>query len=105
MLKNATQEINLISARDALFQKANYSLKMVIGQFKSGDIYPVRTSIVTRLNYPVLKYPEKVKVLLLDKTLSINGYLLGIKGQYLILDSGVINIRKYGGYEVECILT
>jgi hypothetical protein len=27
--------------------------------------------------------------------------LLGIKGQYLILDTGVLNIRKYGGYEVE----
>ena len=26
---------------------------------------------------------------------------MGIKGQYLIFDSGVINIRKYTGYEVE----
>jgi len=25
--------------------------------------------------------------------------LLGIKGQYLILDNGVLNVRKYGGYE------
>lgn len=33
------------------------------------------------------------------------GRLLGIKGQYLILDSGVINIRKYGGYNVECMMT
>ncbi|MFA0412122.1 DUF2797 domain-containing protein, partial [Vibrio splendidus] len=24
-----------------------------------------------------------------------------IKGQYLILDTGVINIRKFGSYEVE----
>ncbi|MFT5115454.1 MAG: hypothetical protein ACI8P9_004805, partial [Parasphingorhabdus sp.] len=28
------------------------------------------------------------------------GLLQGIKGQYLMLDGGVINIRKYGGYEV-----
>ena len=27
--------------------------------------------------------------------------LLGIKGQYLLLDSGVINIRKFTGYQVE----
>ncbi|TNE94639.1 MAG: DUF2797 domain-containing protein, partial [Gammaproteobacteria bacterium] len=26
--------------------------------------------------------------------------LEGIKGQYLILDTGVINIRKFTGYEV-----
>ncbi|MGB1092221.1 MAG: DUF2797 domain-containing protein, partial [Oceanobacter sp.] len=25
---------------------------------------------------------------------------MGIKGQYLILDSGVINLRKFGGYRV-----
>ena len=28
------------------------------------------------------------------------GVLLGIKGQYLIFDAGVINMRKYGGYEL-----
>ncbi|MFT7247169.1 MAG: hypothetical protein ACI82A_004552, partial [Candidatus Azotimanducaceae bacterium] len=27
--------------------------------------------------------------------------LMGIKGQYLILDIGVINIRKYTSYEIE----
>ncbi|MDD1613680.1 MAG: DUF2797 domain-containing protein, partial [Methylococcaceae bacterium] len=25
----------------------------------------------------------------------------GVKGQYLLLDTGVINIRKFSGYEVE----
>ena len=105
MLRNKIEEIDLITARDALLQEANHSLKTVIGQFKLEDIYPVQTSIVTRLNYPVLQYPEKVKVLSLDKTLLVNGCLLGIKGQYLILDSGVINIRKYGGYMVECVVT
>lgn len=104
MLRNETKEIDLITARDALLREANHSLKMVMGQFKSEDIFPVETSIVTRLSYPVLEYPAKVKALSLDKTPSINGCLLGIKGQYLILDSGVINIRKYGGYGVECIV-
>jgi hypothetical protein len=26
---------------------------------------------------------------------------MGIKGQYLMLDTGVLNIRKFSGYEVE----
>ncbi len=30
----------------------------------------------------------------------IGGTLLGIKGQYLMFDSGVINMRKYGGYQL-----
>ena len=36
-----------------------------------------------------------------DKNPEVSGVLQGIKGQYLILDTGVINIRKFGSYEVE----
>ncbi len=51
--------------------------------------------------YPVDEYPEKIKSHNLDKTPIIRGKLQGIKGQYLILDTGVINIRKYTGYEIK----
>ncbi len=51
--------------------------------------------------YPVDIYPEKVKSHNLDKTPIIRGKLQGIKGQYLIMDTGVINIRKYTGYELK----
>jgi hypothetical protein len=37
----------------------------------------------------------------LDKTPIVEGVLQGVKGQYLILDTGVINIRTFGGYQVE----
>jgi len=30
----------------------------------------------------------------------VEGVLQGIKGQYLILDTGVINLRRFTGYEV-----
>ena len=53
------------------------------------------------ITYPVLRYPEKVASLELEKDSELAGTLLGIKGQYLILDSGVLNIRKYTGYELE----
>jgi hypothetical protein len=36
----------------------------------------------------------------LDKSPEVAGVLHGIKGQYLLLDTGVINIRKYSGYEL-----
>ncbi len=55
---------------------------------------------VNNFNYPVLEYPVKINSLCLHKTAEINDSLVGIKGQYLIFASGVINIRKYTGYEV-----
>ena len=54
----------------------------------------------TRIRYPVLKHPVKVKSFNLDKTPLVEGTLEGIKGQYLIFDTGVINMRKYGGYNI-----
>ncbi len=50
--------------------------------------------------YPVLAYPEKVASHNLDKAPTAGGVLQGIKGQYLIFDTGVINLRKFSGYRV-----
>ena len=53
------------------------------------------------IQYPVLNYPTKVVSFDFDKQSLIAGKLLGIKGQYLIFDTGVINIRKFGGYKIK----
>lgn len=50
------------------------------------------------IRYPVLEYPKKVISLNLVELREITGTLLGIKGQYLILDQGVINWRKHAGH-------
>ena len=55
---------------------------------------------VYKFEYPVLEYPEKIKSISFDKLPEIEGTLQGIKGQYLILDTGVLNIRKHNGYKV-----
>ncbi|HET8849478.1 MAG TPA: DUF2797 domain-containing protein, partial [Marinobacter sp.] len=52
------------------------------------------------LAYPVEVWPAKIKTHNLDKMPEVEGTLEGIKGQYLMLDTGVINIRKFTGYEV-----
>ena len=54
-----------------------------------------------RFRYPVRQWPQKVTSFNLDKAPVVAGLLLGIKGQYLILDGGVINLRKHSGYRVE----
>ncbi len=53
------------------------------------------------IEYPVLAYPSKVTSLSLEKKPLVEGTLLGIKGQYWILDIGVLNIRSQSGYQVE----
>lgn len=58
---------------------------------------------VTEIDYPVLEYPTKVKSQTFDKVPEIGGRLMGIKGQYLMFDTGVINIRRHAGYDVTLI--
>ena len=56
---------------------------------------------LTEINYPVLKFPTKVTSLNLDKSPIITGKLLGIKGQYFLLDNNrVVNIRRHTSYDV-----
>ena len=52
------------------------------------------------IRYPVEQYPAKIVSFNLDKNPIAEGTLLGIKGQYLIFDTGVINIRKYTAYQL-----
>ena len=52
------------------------------------------------LNFPVTEYPTKISSFNFDKDPVVSGVLQGIKGQYLIFEKGVINIRKFTSYEV-----
>jgi len=95
MLKNDVEDLDLV-------QEAQQVLADYQPQLAALDNLEYETLALEPLffEYPVLQYPTKVKSLNLDKTPKIEGQLLGIKGQYLLLDTGVINLRKYAGYEV-----
>jgi hypothetical protein len=56
---------------------------------------------VQEIEYPIIEVPEKFSSFSFDKTKTVEGVLMGIKGQYLIFDTGVINMRKHQGYEIE----
>jgi hypothetical protein len=58
-------------------------------------------SDTTSLSYPVIQHPTKIVSHNFDKEAQVSGVLQGIKGQYLLMDTGVINIRKFTSYEVE----
>ena len=69
-------------------------------QYEVGVIAPIVDEKMVSIFYPVESYPEKISSFSFDKTPVIQGQLQGIKGQYLILEGGVLNIRKFGGYQV-----
>jgi hypothetical protein len=83
MLKNIEPYYDLAAEKENAINALDDSLKEFI--------WP--DNEIMYINYPTINYAH------------IKGTLVGIKGQYLMFDSGqVINIRKYGGYLVELII-
>lgn len=101
MLKGVTQEVDLVTLADELLDKTSAEITELQQRFGLQAIQRLESAQVQELVYPVLEYPTKVKTHNFDKTPVVEGTLLGIKGQYWILDTGVINIRKFTAYQVE----
>jgi hypothetical protein len=101
MLKGQIEEIDLYEARDKLFDLFGDELDGLESEFGADKIKILEKESVTTIDYPVLSYPEKVTSISLDKSEEVGGSLQGIKGQYLIFDTGVINIRSHTGYRIE----
>lgn len=99
MLKNDVTLMDLVDAKNMLLSQAKNKLAPILSQYKEA-IIPIENADAFSFHYPVITYPEKVKSLSFDKTPDISGVLQGIKGQYLLLDTGVLNIRKFGGYQI-----
>ena len=100
MLKGSAEPMDLAAKRDELVKAAAKEIKAIEKEVAQDEIELLNEEQV-HIVFPVDSYPEKVKSLNFDKTPEIEGRLQGIKGQYLILDTGVLNIRKFGGYLVE----
>jgi hypothetical protein len=104
MLKNHVESIDLVNMRDELLSKCNRELTEVIQRFGQQTIEFLVDESSVDILFPVDTYPVKIKSFNLDKNPEVSGILQGVKGQYLLLDTGVINIRKFSGYEVEITL-
>lgn len=90
MLKGDVESIDLKARAEELMEfvpdTVRYDLEEGVGTIQ--------------IKYPVLEHPEKIKSLNFDKEPLVSGTLMGLKAQYLIFDTGVINIRKFGGYKI-----
>jgi hypothetical protein len=100
MLKGISLEMNLEFEQERLIGQLYEGLDSLQREFGLQSITDLSDENETHeFIYPVLEYPTKVTSINAEKTPRIEGTLMGIKGQYWILDTGVINIRKYTGYQ------
>ena len=100
LLKGDAVPLDLPAIRDQLLASCAEGIAALQQRFGLQAIQPVSDAEVVEIRYPVQAYPTKVASHDLEKTPVVEGILKGIKGQYLILDTGVINLRKYTAYQV-----
>ena len=101
MLKGNSDAVDLEEIRDSIIAQSDSGLSAIEQKFGLLAIQRLYHQQIVDINFPVLEFPEKVKSLNFDKQPVVEGVLQGIKGQYLILDTGVINIRKFTAYNVQ----
>lgn len=90
MLKGEAPEIDLEAERAKVFEWFPADLRD----------YALANETVKTFTYPIQSLPEKITSHNLDKNPEFSDRLTGIKGQYLIFENRVINLRKYAGYHV-----
>ncbi len=99
MLKAEPDAMDMVAERERLLALCQPDIDALVERFGEASITALK-EVETAIRFPVEQYPDKVKTFNLDKLPLAEGTLVGIKGQYLIFDTGVINMRKYGGYEL-----
>lgn len=100
MLKNAQPDVDLAAEFDRIAELAEPAICELQDLYGLQAIQLLDRNQVQHISYPVQSYPKKIVSHNADKTPEIRGVLQGIRGQYWLLDTGVINLRKYTGYQV-----
>ncbi|MEM9603766.1 MAG: DUF2797 domain-containing protein [Pseudomonadota bacterium] len=98
LLRGDPEPCDMHDAAATLLAKLEPALAPILAAHGEDAIERLSEDVVT-LDYPVLEYPGKIASHNFDKDPEVAGVLLGIKGQYLMFDTGVINVRKFTGYD------
>ena len=99
LLRGEPPALDLVAEAERLLALCADELALLERRFPGDRI--ALPAQVHHFSYPVLQYPEKVKALSLEPGQVLEGRLLGIKGQYLLLEQGVFNVRKFTSYVVD----
>lgn len=87
MLKGEVSDRAILEVREQV-------LALIPEEFRG---YILADEQVRGFSYPVAELPEKIASHDIEKA-PAEGRLLGIKGNYLILSTGVLNLSKFAGY-------
>lgn len=98
MLSGAAPEYDLVAERERLFGLCREAILELQQEQGIQALQWLTHAEPMVLRYPVQHYPSSIQGLSFDRQNEVAGVLLGIKGQYLILDQGCINIRRHTGY-------
>jgi hypothetical protein len=90
--------MDLRSERDRIFDLAQDVLEKLESEY-AGQITRLDEQ-VWNFDYPSLVWPKKIATHNFDKQPVVEGILQAIKGQYLIFDTGCLNVRKFTSYQV-----
>lgn len=100
LLKSDATPLDLIEIRERLFDRLAEGILGLQNRFGLQAVQLLPDAKPIDIRYPVEVYPTKIATFDFDKTPVVEGTLMGIKGQYLMLDTGVINVRKFTAYTV-----
>jgi hypothetical protein len=92
--------IDLIALVAQLRERARLELAALDSRFPNSLVW-IDEFALQQFEYPVTSYDGAATVLSLLPDVAAGGTLLGIKGQYLLFDTGVLNVRRYTSYHVE----
>jgi len=101
MLKGEPAHLDLLAEKDSLLAACRDEITELVDRFGFFAISILNGVDPVTIRYPVNDYPEKITSFNFDKNPLVEGVLRGIKGQYLLFDTGVINLRRFSGYEIE----
>ena len=91
MLKGESEDLDLSKLRKKAHELFPENLKP----------YALESEEIQEIIYPIESVPDKINSHNLDKVPEFKERLTGIKGQYLIFETRVINMRKYSGYHID----
>ncbi|MGR6859892.1 DUF2797 domain-containing protein [Aliivibrio salmonicida] len=99
LLKGNNEPLALKEAALELLPQVEEAIAKIQAEHGDDSVELLDESILD-IAFPVNEFPIKIISHNFDKNPEVTGVLNGIKGQYLLFDTGVINIRKFGSYEV-----
>ena len=85
-LKKDSQPLDLESERERLLGLSAEELQKISSSYKIGEINFLRDQKPVSIRFPSLYSLDKVKSYSLDKVELVQDTLLGIKGQYLVIN-------------------